>query len=179
MFHLHFPIRHEYENCHEIIKIRIIFWEAIVWKLQLKTIVCFDSISQSIVISLYMYVFDRESEDTVLLVLKELYSPQGITPQMPGPDGTVKLYNAAASPPRGPAPPPMAQYSPPSNQPMGVPLMTPPSNGPPPMRTPNMMPPMGHMPSPHMTQGMTSGPPPPSSNVGPPPLAGFVKPLQK
>ncbi|XP_056004599.1 phospholipase DDHD2-like isoform X2 [Ostrea edulis] len=120
-----------------------------------------------------------ESEDTVLLVLKELYSPQGITPQMPGPDGTVKLYNAAASPPRGPAPPPMAQYSPPSNQPMGVPLMTPPSNGPPPMRTPNMMPPMGHMPSPHMTQGMTSGPPPPSSNVGPPPLAGFVKPLQK
>lgn len=119
-----------------------------------------------------------ESEDTVLLVLKELYSPQGMSPQMPGPEGAVKLYNTAAPPPRGPVP--MSQYPPPpSNQPMGVPLMSPPSQGPPQMRTPNMMPPRGPMPSPHMNLGMNSGPPPQPTSVGPPPLAGFVKPPQK
>lgn len=119
-----------------------------------------------------------ESEDTVLLVLKELYSPQGMFPQMPGPEGAVKLYNTAAPPPRGPVP--MSQYPPPpSNQPMGVPLMSPPSQGPPQMRTPNMMPPRGPMPSPHMNLGMNSGPPPQPTSVGPPPLAGFVKPPQK
>ncbi|XP_061185904.1 phospholipase DDHD2-like isoform X1 [Saccostrea echinata] len=121
-----------------------------------------------------------ESEDTVLLVLKELYSPQGMTPQMPGPEGAVKLYNTAASPPRGSVPPPMSQYpSPPSNQPVGVPLMTPPSHGPPPMRTSNMMPPRGSVPSPYMNPGMNSGPPPQPASFGPPPLAGFVKPPQK
>lgn len=119
-----------------------------------------------------------ESEDTVLLVLKELYSPQGMSPQMPGPEGAVKLYNTAAPPPRGPVP--MSQYPPPpSNQPMGVPLMSPPSQSPPQMRTPNMMPPRGPMPSPHMNLGMNSGPPPQPASVGPPPLAGFVKPPQK
>lgn len=119
-----------------------------------------------------------ESEDTVLLVLKELYSPQGMSPQMPGPEGAVKLYNTAAPLPRGPVP--MSQYPPPpSNQPMGVPLMSPPSQGPPQMRTPNMMPPRGPMPSPHMNLGMNSGPPPQPTSVGPPPLAGFVKPPQK
>lgn len=119
-----------------------------------------------------------ESEDTVLLVLKELYSPQGMSPQMPGPEGAVKLYNTAAPPPRGPVP--MSQYPPPpSNQPMGVPLMSPPSQSPPQMRTPNMMPPRGPMPSPHMNLGMNSGPPPQPTSVGPPPLAGFVKPPQK
>ncbi|XP_022287855.2 triacylglycerol hydrolase DDHD2-like isoform X2 [Crassostrea virginica] len=120
-----------------------------------------------------------ESEDTVLLVLKELYSPQGMSPQMPGPEGAVKLYNTAAPPPRGSAPPPMSHYSsPPSNQPMGVPLMPPTAQGPPPMRTPHMMPSSGPMP-PQMTQGMGSGPPPQPGNIGPPPLAGFVKPPQK
>lgn len=128
------------------------------------------------------YVINRESEDTVLLVLKELYSPQGMSPQMPGPEGAVKLYNTAAPPPRGPTP--MSQYpSPPSNQPMGVPLMSPPSQGPPQMRAPNMMPPRGPMPSPHMNfgmnSGMNSGPPPQPASVGPPPLAGFVKPPLK
>lgn len=128
------------------------------------------------------FVINRESEDTVLLVLKELYSPQGMSPQMPGPEGAVKLYNTAALPPRGPTP--MSQYpSPPSNQPMGVPLMSPPSQGPPQMRAPNMMPPRGPMPSPHMNfgmnSGMNSGPPPQPASVGPPPLAGFVKPPLK
>ena len=56
--------------------------------------------------------------------------------------------------------------------------MPPTVQGPPPMRTPHMMPPSGPMP-PQMTQGMGSGPPPQPSNIGPPPLAGFVKPPQK
>lgn len=95
-----------------------------------------------------------ESEDTVLLVLKELYGPQGMLPQMPGPELSKK----------GPAgPPPLPLYNkpqstvspqfsmPPMSQPTGVPLMPP---GPP------------------QSRPMT-GPPP--QHVGPPPMHGFVK----
>lgn len=100
----------------------------------------------------------------MLLVLREIYGPLGMMPQMPGPDsskntfpsGPVPLYNKPQS---GVGPPPSPQFT-------------------------QAVPPMGHSPSvPQMSAGLPpqsinrpmSAPPPPSHNFGPPPMQGFLK----
>lgn len=121
-----------------------------------------------------------ESEDTVLLVLKELYSLNGVKPQMPWPDSQAI---------RGPLP------TTPSNVGISMNMQTP-SQGPPLLSFPSQMPPTSgyipastpsSMPSPMTpTAGFLSsvGSPtrmpslshsPVTTNIGPPPLTGFVK----
>ncbi|XP_052099369.1 phospholipase DDHD2-like isoform X2 [Mytilus californianus] len=105
-----------------------------------------------------------ESEDTVLLVLREIYGPLGMMPQMPGPDSSKNSF------PSGP--PQLPLYNKPQS---GV--------GPPPQFT-QAVPPMGHTTSvPLMSAGLPqshddrrmSAPPPPSHHFGPPPMQGFLK----
>ncbi|CAE1287477.1 SEC23-interacting protein,Phospholipase DDHD2 [Acanthosepion pharaonis] len=121
-----------------------------------------------------------ESEDTVLLVLKELYSLNGVKPQMPWPDSQAV---------RGPLP------TTPSNVGISMNMQTP-SQGPPLLSFPSQIPPTSgyipastpsSMPSPVTpTAGFLSsvGSPtrmpslshsPVTTNIGPPPLTGFVK----
>ncbi|KAK6178146.1 hypothetical protein SNE40_012963 [Patella caerulea] len=111
-----------------------------------------------------------ESEDTVLMVLKEIYESSGITPQMPGPEGVHKRAGNQPPPPGQSRfqPPPtstdpaFAQYKPPP-----VPTMVPP-----PIR------PQAHgmPPSTGQTGSMgAQGPPPPFQPNAPPPMSGFVR----
>ncbi|KAK3092754.1 hypothetical protein FSP39_006892 [Pinctada imbricata] len=132
-----------------------------------------------------------ESEDTVLLVLKELYSPFGISPQMPGPDTSPqKLYNTAGPSPQGPlrgvGVPPMPQFSPPESslgKQSSIPLIAPSQSqsqnfGPPPPSMGgigSMQPPQNY----GSTLGGAPGSGPPQRPAGPPPLTGFVKGMQK
>ncbi|XP_076460329.1 triacylglycerol hydrolase DDHD2-like [Babylonia areolata] len=144
------------------------------------------------------------SEDTVLLILKEIYSPLGISPLMPGPDGR---------PPRLFMPPAVSNPPPPrtltsyvgTGQPMSVPLQvtTTSSQGPSAAPPPSILPP-GPLPqhvqgplartaSPFMaggseSQGSSRSSTPPvgglaaaasqgvRGNPGPPPMSGFVRP---
>ncbi|KAL3863613.1 hypothetical protein ACJMK2_005363 [Sinanodonta woodiana] len=107
-----------------------------------------------------------DSEDTVLMCLKEIYSMYGIAPQMPGPDGSHR-HQALGPPPWSPnsqvPPPPSNLYSqssvPPPNVPFSQPSFLPPVQ--------NRLPP----------QGLNVGPPPPvsqSTHFGPPPMSGFI-----
>ncbi|KAK7110285.1 triacylglycerol hydrolase DDHD2-like [Littorina saxatilis] len=92
------------------------------------------------------------SEDTVLLILKEIYSPLGITPIMPGPDGITP--KPIMPPSAGPPPKSMAPY------PGGKPSY--------PTHSGHAYPPMPHPHGPPThPQGLPSHPP--SMGVGPPP----------
>ncbi|XP_005097689.1 phospholipase DDHD2 isoform X2 [Aplysia californica] len=121
-----------------------------------------------------------ESEDTALLVLREIYSPLGIRPQMPGED-SGKSSRESSLPPRHPAGPP-----PPSTPKAGLPpapsaFQTPPHSSFQPPLMPfqnNGLQPGGpnpgsafHTPSP--MQPPPAGPPPTMfSPMGTPPTAG-------
>ncbi|ESO93104.1 hypothetical protein LOTGIDRAFT_232837 [Lottia gigantea] len=125
------------------------------------------------------------SEDTVLMVLKEIYMPFGITPQMPGPEGVHKRAGTQPppmyTPPRYQPPPhtstseqQFTQYKPPP-----VPTMVPPPMG----QQGYGMPPSGMPPSSMSSTSAygglgpstSQGPPPALSANAPPPMAGFVR----
>lgn len=144
------------------------------------------------------------SEDTALLILKEIYSPLGITPLMPGPDGSIP--KPVMPVPMGPPPNAVTPYSegvqppmlppltvapiPPSGPPQGPPFRSTVMGGgaipPPPLTGPGVrfahqFP--GGMPG---SQGSSRGSTPPvggpgmmppsqGAGVGPPPMAGFVR----
>ncbi|XP_041368088.1 phospholipase DDHD2-like isoform X2 [Gigantopelta aegis] len=108
-----------------------------------------------------------ESEDTVLLILKQTYAASGMMPQMPGPEGIHQRAANAAPPMAGQGPPPpvggavghqRSQAPPPgfAPGPFSQHVSTPPKQGPP----------MGSAPH-HGT--------PPPMNQGPPPVSGFVR----
>lgn len=100
-------------------------------------------------------VFCRDSEDTVLLLLKEIYAVMGINPQKPGPDPNQVPPPPAATSATFPHHPLRPTYTHP-------PQMTSPS------MTPSMAPPTD-----------TSLPPEeqsaPMPNIGPPPMTGFIR----
>ncbi|KAL8613088.1 hypothetical protein ACOMHN_035029 [Nucella lapillus] len=98
------------------------------------------------------------SEDTALLILKEIYSPLGITPLMPGPDGIVpKPVTPLSS--MGHPPPPHPHKAPTPYSPDGPPSMFPPHSAYP---FPSPGPPQG---SP-FTPAAGTVPPPPMSGPG-------------
>ncbi|XP_060063266.1 phospholipase DDHD2-like [Ylistrum balloti] len=107
-----------------------------------------------------------ESEDTVLLVIRELYGPMGILPEMPDSSGK-RLYTVPppTGPPRGTSQVPMMPQPsmgvPPSQFPSQVPLMNQQTS------VPLMSPPSG----PTVSQG------PPMGTA--PPLQGFIRTGQK
>ncbi|CAL1526017.1 unnamed protein product, partial [Lymnaea stagnalis] len=102
------------------------------------------------------------SEDTALLLLKEIYAPLGIRPTMPGAEGG-KLSRESSLPPRQPPPPPsgLTSFSPATN-PYQTPLS---SNQAPPTSFPSSNP--GFL----NPQSSPFGPSPPAVQqpVGPPP----------
>ena len=115
---------------------------------------------------LTQYFDFRESEDTILLMLKEIYAKMGIAPVKPGQIHAAPLR----PPPMGPgasiqAPPMMSQSplgSPSSHhhQPQGAPPMQPPPLRPPGSR-PSVTPPRQSYPA--------------NPTAGPPPMSGFVR----
>ena len=138
-------------------------------------------------------LYFRNSEDTVLLVLKEIYSLYGVAPTLPGSDSTQK--QAVGPPPRSSQPNiatyNMNQSAQPSfpSQVLSQPLQPPsgyserppppPSQGHqqygmgPPVVNPqgySMVPPQVNIGSPQ-TQ--------PGANVGPPPMMGFMRATPK
>ena len=145
-------------------------------------------------------VCGRTSEDTALLILKEIYSPLGIAPIMPGPDGTTPkpvMPPASAPPPpksvaaypapgQASSPPPGSIFPfPPTGQPQGPAFHHPPPTGAPP---PHMQGPAARFPSPWGSagpgsQGSSRGSTPPlgsqgmpqPGNMGPPPMSGFTR----
>ena len=118
----------------------------------------------------YSYFF-RESEDTILLILKEIYALSGILPLRPGQVSSVvgapavPTLSPLHNPARGGFPPPSAG---PPHHVNSAPLL----GGPPAsISSPtsiSMGPPLG---------GYSGGPPsgPPPTMSGPPPLSGFVR----
>jgi len=133
-------------------------------------------------------VFVRESEDTVLMILKEIYAVMGITAHKSRTDAipvqqSAPLYNQAPGlpPPGSSLPPPLSQ-PPLFNPAVAVPQMNNGSSGVPVFAMP-----------PHMSNSAIGGPPLPttplntypdsssypaasqSSAVGPPPKSGFVR----
>ncbi|KAL5017539.1 hypothetical protein ScPMuIL_007128 [Solemya velum] len=120
-----------------------------------------------------------ESEDTVLLVLKELYDLYGITPQMPGPETASRPplpadMAASSAAPTLPLPPSNLSQHPPLSMSRIPPhfSQTVPMSGaagrPPPMAPSSM--------APHTIGPPSMGSqPPPVSAVGPPPMAGFMR----
>ena len=142
----------------------------------------------------------RTSEDTALLILKEIYSPLGIAPIMPGPDGaTAKPIMPPTSVPPPPrsvgaypgasqsalSPPASHSPFPPAGQPQGAPFQPPPLSGapPPPMQgsAVRFASPWG--PTGPGSQGSSRGSTPPlggqgmpqPGSIGPPPMAGFTR----
>ncbi|XP_046327437.2 phospholipase DDHD2-like isoform X2 [Haliotis rufescens] len=129
-----------------------------------------------------------ESEDTVLLFLKELYSPFGIAPQMPGPEGAHQ--RAAAGPsPLGPPPMSVPAGPPPlGSPPQGIPRQPPPGFSPGPFSrgqnpspgpsfSPGMLPPTVRQGPPPMGMPPMQSPPQgqQTATVGPPPMSGFFR----
>ncbi|KAL4231202.1 S23-interacting protein [Mactra antiquata] len=135
------------------------------------------------------------SEDTVLLVLKEIYSLMGILPKIPGAETYIGQKSRVGPPPKGP--PVGPSYSAPTmptssfNQPpsslsgvnnygqsYGAPVEPPqmfntmgsPPLGPPQMPVNSGLPPPSGPPPFSMGQPAQTG-----ATVGPPPMAGFVK----
>ncbi|XP_013407537.1 phospholipase DDHD2 [Lingula anatina] len=122
-----------------------------------------------------------ESEDTALMILKEIYLPLGMTPVMPGSDLTANRF------PRPPSqqslgPSPTMLGAPPRGPPMG-----PPSGPPPGHPSGAMSGPAGYSagPLPGNYAAVSRGSPPPPYTAqqapaaappsGPPPLQGFVR----
>ncbi|CAH1783248.1 unnamed protein product [Owenia fusiformis] len=110
----------------------------------------------------------RESEDTVLMILKETYALKGISPIKPGSDTSKKT----GPPPIGPGAYPMS-----GGPPQGPPISG--VSGPPPMSQAQ-----GFTPSTNFDSSFNMGGPPLDSSftpqaasgpVGPPPMAGFMR----
>ena len=125
---------------------------------------------RAIVLVMYSYIHYRESEDTVLLIMKEIYSAYGIAPQRPGQPPKPTLYAPGANilANSNTSPPPLAGFG------SAIP--------PPPMTSgyhghPGQVP--GYKPTPpsYANNSNTHIPTmvaPPTNNSGPPPLTGFV-----
>ena len=131
----------------------------------------------------------RESEDTVLMILKEIYSMSGITPQKPGTDAALPAqqsmipvsHQAPYLPPQPfhpPGPLPGPQFANGSSSGVGnVPVFTAP-----PQLTSSAVggPPLPTAPAPGPTYLDPSSLPPAISSgqspaVGPPPKSGFIR----
>lgn len=123
-----------------------------------------------------------DSEDTVLMILKEVYSLEGIFPSSPYKDGgKIHLYNPSLAPLSS------AVFQLPNLTASSVPSVSDISSPGQPSKlsvisSSQQMPSLtSQVPLPHITpsaslpQMHTQVPPPPSQPVGPPPLTGFVK----
>ncbi|XP_053407052.1 phospholipase DDHD2-like isoform X2 [Mercenaria mercenaria] len=132
------------------------------------------------------------SEDTMLLVLKEIYSLYGISPQIPGVESQGAQRHRVGPPPKGPPPAgspygalpgninnsavtsPLSNYGNSFRAPQEPPHMfnvsNGPPSGPPPATVGSGLPPLSGPPPFSMGQAPKPGPP-----MGPPPTAGFMK----
>lgn len=112
----------------------------------------------------------RESEDTALLLLKEIYSPLGFRPTMPGAEGG-KSRDTSLPPRHTPTLPLTNNYQAPTSLYQPAPAFSPStSNIQSPQAVPFITPPTqsNYGPSPP-TQSSFGPPPPTQSNFGPPP----------
>ncbi|XP_060595144.1 phospholipase DDHD2-like [Ruditapes philippinarum] len=132
------------------------------------------------------------SEDTMLLVLKEIYALYGISPQIPGADSQAAQRQRVGPPPKGQFPstsfpgmspgnlnnsavPPPQNYAAnslrsPQQPPKMFPVSNTPPPGPPQMTMASNLPPLSGPPPFSMGQSPRAAAP-----MGPPPMAGFMK----